>query len=154
LNADIHAPSHIIKTLTGHKTHHVDELDIESVSEESGLEGFPTRRPFFKADVDLQEWIANLETHPQSGEPEVQNKPVEEVQLPQLASYKSLVSRSEAYAWLISKICVRNLLSCADPNAMEEIGSRMLSTLLSQKPLRKLSRRKSTSVMQMTFNLL
>jgi hypothetical protein len=97
--------------------------------------------------------VKDIEQIPVGEEQEIQIGAPEEDLLPQLASYEDFVPNSEAYRWLLSKLCGESLFSSPTPNMKDIIGSKVLETLRSQDTHRKISRRKRTPATQMTFNM-
>lgn len=71
--------------------------------------------------------------------------------LPQLPYYEEFIRVSDAYQWLLTKICQHGLLKFKEPNTMLEIGTNIRNKLRAQEPLRKMSSRKPPSVVKMTF---
>jgi len=113
-----------------------------------------SRTPFVKSHDNLHSWVNSI--LPFSND-EVEQAPespeTEDLHLSQLSNYEQFVCRSDAYRWLLSKICQHGRLSFGSPNVMSDIGTRILNQLQVQKPLRTMSRHKPLSLANMTFHL-
>ena len=77
----------------------------------------------------------------------------EEDYLPQLPDYEAFIGGSEAYRWLVTKICQHERLAFAKNDAMSKIGSTIRDELRTQEPLRKMSHRAPLSSVEIQFKL-
>lgn len=101
-------------------------------------------------------WVDDIEASPHADEEldsSTEDYPVQDDILPQLPHYEEFIRDSDAYQWLLSKICQHSLLTFQEPNAMLEIGTKIRNQLRAQEPLRKMSSRKPPSMVKMTFHL-
>jgi len=126
--------------------------DIESTEEtESDIEPRP---PFMKPHDYLFEWVDGISEFDNDGAQQMLEAPgTGEPDLFQLADYEKFIHQSDAYRWLLSKICQHGRLSIGTPNTMAEIGTRILGQLQAQASLHMMSRRKPMSLANMTFHL-
>jgi hypothetical protein len=63
------------------------------------------------------------------------------------------LDESDAYQWLIFKLCQHDRLSFPDTNTLKEIGTMFFSQLCAQGRMRKMSRHKPTPLASITFQL-
>lgn len=121
------------------------------------------REPFFKSLDMTSDWLSGVEVPPEmdlyAGEDSREIDDAhrltvqEDAALPQLSAYEEFICTSEAYAWLLSKMQQSKKLNCGSPHSVSEIGTRILSQLRRRESLRRMSRRRPTAIVTMTFEL-
>ncbi|KLJ10556.1 hypothetical protein EMPG_14063 [Blastomyces silverae] len=133
----------------------------ESISEEGEDDELWERESFTKPSDILSKWLNNVELpalSPDESEQPIQEAPVQEDLtvkegvLFQLPDYEKFIQQSDAYRWLLFRMCQHGQLTFRDPDLMRDIGVRVQNQLRAQEPLRRISRRRS-SLVRMTFNL-
>jgi len=151
------------------------------VSGEVDEVGQTERQPFHKPKEDIHEWANSIQIVAQlpegelpEGELSEAEKPlsiheaVDAIPSPPLAAdeepdehehplhvkeYIKFVRRSKSYGWLLSIISRWSLLDFEKSHSMFDMSSTLVQKLLSQPPLRRMSRRKASSYVEMTFTL-
>lgn len=137
----------------------------DSFSVEVGLDDDDIgREPFFKSSNMTSEWLDGLEPLSKMESPaghdlsenQVDNsRPTveEDASLPHLSAYESFICKSDAYSWLLSKMERPKKLGCGTSRSVSEIGAQILGHLRKRESLRRMSRRRPTSTVTMTFEL-
>lgn len=155
---DISLPRDIVELLVSRPSNLDDtgtELQTSGSSEDGESDELSERTLFSKPRAMVMQWVGNVELSPMAAEEPAQLMDIdlEKHITTRLSSYRSFIKDSEAYNWLLNKIRQYDQLDFQNAEAMLEIGSKIRNQLRAQEPLRKMSSRKSLSLVKMTFNL-
>jgi hypothetical protein len=130
------------------------EQDNDSIDEDDGTEVEEAdQQPFFKTRAAFDEWLENISNsaNDKDGAETLHQQYAEGTYLSQLPDYVAFIGGSEAYRWLVTKICQHERLSFADDDIMSKIGSTIRDELRTQEPLRKMSHRAPLSTVEIQF---
>ncbi|KAK1255480.1 hypothetical protein MKX08_009475 [Trichoderma sp. CBMAI-0020] len=149
------------------------EEDEDVISENEDHDEAENRVPHRKSTAELTQWRNNVAISPSEDKavnPSTEDDYIQSgidhehgleepfrrlshsFEIPsQLPHYKEFIRESDAYHWLLSSIRQHNLLAFDKSDAMLEITTKIRNQLRAQKSLLKMSRRKPSSVVKMTF---
>lgn len=128
--------------------------DNNSISDDGTEDKEADRQPFVKSEDMTHEWLDSVSNsaNDQDGAAETY-KYADEKCLSHLADYEAFIRDSEAYRWLVTKICQHERLAFANHDAMSKIGSAIRDELRTLEPLRKMSHRRPLSTVEILFKL-
>lgn len=126
------------------------EQDNDSIVEDGTEVEEADRPPFVKPQAMLNEWLNHVPDFA-NGEDEGEETLQTQFDLPQLPDYEAFVGDSEAYRWLVTKICQHERLAFANNDTMTKIGSKIRDELRTQGSSRKMSHRAPLSTAKIQF---
>ncbi|RYP73035.1 hypothetical protein DL771_003903 [Monosporascus sp. 5C6A] len=133
-----------------------------SVSEVDSDDQEPEREAFQKPIGTTFDWLSGIEPfseHDHEGGDSDSNMDdahltaEDEPLLFRFEDYERFVRTSGAYRWLLSRIRQHDQLRWGNPDSMSEIGAEIRNRLMSQEPLRRISRRRPPSAVTMILTL-
>lgn len=134
--------------------------DLSSVAESDTSDEGVARSLFQRPPDMTTDWLHKIESSDQEhrnlalgSEPEEIEEPKPDIERLHLAEYEDFIQASSAYRWLIAELGRRGQTVTANFDAMSTIGMKLRESILMHSSFRRLSSRRSSPSIKVTFQL-